>query len=106
MTESSDGSSHVSKTWPSEVTEVPAMLAAAGAEDLAAHAQEVARRAALHGRTVSGWLALLVADALSAGPSSSDQGRCLRCGWVIEAWTSKAWHLAVRRPCPRCVRPR
>ena len=35
--------------------------------------QEVARRAALDGRTVSGWLARLVADALGAGPNPGDQ---------------------------------
>ena len=33
----------------------------------AAHAEEIARRAALDGRTVSGWLAHLVADTLGAG---------------------------------------
>ena len=33
----------------------------------AAHAEEIARRAALNGRTVSGWLAHLVADTLGAG---------------------------------------
>ena len=32
----------------------------------AAHAQEIARRAALDGRTVSGWLARLIADTLGA----------------------------------------
>ena len=31
-----------------------------------AHAEEIARRAALDGRTVSGWLARLVADTLGA----------------------------------------
>ena len=36
-------------------------------------AEEVARRAALDGRTVSGWLARLVADALGAGPNPDDQ---------------------------------
>ena len=40
----------------------------------AAQAQEVAWRAALDGRLVSGWLARLVADALGAGPNPSDQG--------------------------------
>ena len=33
----------------------------------AAHAQEIARRAALDGCTVSGWLARLIADTLGAG---------------------------------------
>ena len=39
----------------------------------AAQAQEVAWRAALDGRLVSGWLARLVADALGAGPNPGDQ---------------------------------
>ena len=37
----------------------------------AAHAQEIARRAALDGRSVSGWLARLV--VLGAGPNPWDQ---------------------------------
>ena len=91
---------------------VPGAIERPGQEPYPAHVTRLAatadaRRAAFDGRTVSSWLARLVADALGAGPSSGDQGRCLRCGWVIEAWTSKAWqwHLAARRPCPRCVRP-
>ena len=39
----------------------------------AAQAQEVARRAALDGHSVSRWLARLVADALGAGPNPGDQ---------------------------------
>ena len=39
----------------------------------AAQAQEVARRMALHGCSVSSWLARLVADALGAGPNPGDQ---------------------------------
>ena len=39
-----------------------------------AQAQEVARRMALHGCSVSSWLARLTADALGAGPNPSDQG--------------------------------
>ena len=43
----------------------------------AAHAEEIARRACLDGRTVSGWLARLIADTLGSdvldvGPAPAD----------------------------------
>ena len=32
-------------------------------------------------------------------------GHCQSCGHHIAADTAKAWHRAVRGPCPRCGRP-
>ena len=35
-------------------------------------------------------------------PDTKYAGRCLRSGAWITATTSKAWHKAVKAPCPKC----
>ena len=39
-------------------------------------------------------------------PLAKHAGRCIGCRRWITANTAKAWHGAVRKPCPHCGRPK